>query len=144
MSKKSKRSDQFSRRDEDLYEMSAAGGGAGLMYDPFADFNNLMMQQHGIDQGATSCCNKSCCLSLCKKFITFMISRVGLMIVMVGYVMAGGWIFQALESENEKRALALSASVLESMLARIYKQIENNSTRIKDETFYLFLRHEIK
>ena len=110
-------------------------------FDPLGDLN--FHNSHHID-AAESCCTKGCCLKLCKQFITFMISRVGLMIVMVSYVLLGGVIFEALESENEKRALKLSESVLEKMLTKIYKQIENNSTRIKDEAFYIFLSHEIR
>ncbi len=66
------------------------------------------------------------------------------MIVMVGYVLAGGFIFEALESEYENKALKLSENVLEKMLNRIYRQIESNSTRVKDESFYYYLKYEIR
>ncbi|RNA40693.1 T family of potassium channels 7-like [Brachionus plicatilis] len=93
---------------------------------------------------SSKCCTKENFFKFCRKFITFMISRVGLMIVMIGYVLAGGLIFEAIESDFENNALEYSESILEEMLRRIYKQIENNSTRVKDESFYMFLRHEIR
>lgn len=96
------------------------------------------------DESSQKCCTKHHCLQFCKKFLHFMISRVGLMIVMIGYVLAGGLIFEALESDYENKALRLSENVLEKMLLRIYKQIENNSTRVKDLSFYHFLRYEIR
>ena len=66
------------------------------------------------------------------------------MIVMIGYVMAGGIIFETLESDNENKSLRLSESVLEKLVFKIYKQIESNSTRVKDEVFHIFLNEEIK
>lgn len=90
------------------------------------------------------CCTKQKILKFFRKFITFMISRIGLMIVMIGYVLAGGFLFEALESDYENRALDLSQSELEKMLFKIYKQIESNSTRVKDQSFYTFLRYEIR
>ena len=65
------------------------------------------------------------------------------MILMIGYVLAGGLIFEALESRHETEALKLSESVMEEMLFRVYKQIENNSTRVRDQMFYHFLKNEI-
>jgi len=73
-----------------------------------------------------------------------MISRVGLMILMVCYVLVGGAILEAIESEYEKKALSLTDEVLERMLSRIYKQIESNSTRVREEGFYTFLQYEIR
>lgn len=73
-----------------------------------------------------------------------MISRVGLLIVMVAYLAAGGIIFEQLESQNENKALKLNEKVLEDLLQRIYKQIVSNSTRVKDEGFHGFLGTEIK
>ena len=89
------------------------------------------------------CCTKRNVLRWFKNFISFMISRVGLMILMVGYVLAGGLIFEALESRHETEALRLSESVMEQMLFRVYKQIENNSTLVRDQMFYHFLKNEI-
>ena len=89
------------------------------------------------------CCTKRNVLRWFKNFISFMISRIGLMILMVGYVLAGGLIFEALESRHETEALQLSESVMEEMLLRVYKQIENNSTRVRDQMFYNFLKNEI-
>ena len=87
---------------------------------------------------------KNCCQNCCKKFVKFMISRVGLLIVMVAYLAAGGIIFEQLESQNENKALKLNEKVLEDLLRRIYKQIEINSTRVKDASFHGFLDNEIK
>jgi hypothetical protein len=98
----------------------------------------LMLAEAEINTNSCSC--KNCC----KKFLTFLISRIGLMIVMIGYVAAGGIIFETLEADNENRSLRLSESVLEKLLRKIYKQIESNSTRVKDEVFHNFLFEEIK
>lgn len=92
----------------------------------------------------SKCCTQENILKYCRKFIAFLISRIGLMIVMVGYVLAGGLIFEALESDYENKALELSEAVMEKMLNKIYRQIESNSTRVKDDSFYTFLRHEIR
>ena len=73
-----------------------------------------------------------------------MVSRVGLTILVILYVLMGGFIFEGLESDNEMKSLKLSESVLEQLLRRIYKQIESNSTRVKDESFHIFLNEEIK
>ena len=109
-------------------------------YDDF----NFDPDSYFMEQKPQKCCTKGCCLNFCRKFVTFMISRVGLMILMVGYVLAGGLIFEAIESGNEARALKVSENELEKMLIRIYRQIENNSTRVRDEGFYFFLKNEIK
>ncbi len=87
---------------------------------------------------------KNGCVHFCKKVLTFMITRVGLTIILIGYVAAGGVFFEHLESENEMKSLKLSESVLEDLLKRIYKQIEGNSTRVKDESFHNFLSIEIE
>ena len=47
-------------------------------------------------------CTKDNCLTCCKKFTAFMFSRVGLFLVMIGYVALGGGLFQALEAGNEQ------------------------------------------
>ena len=86
------------------------------------------------------CCSKQKCLHYCKKFITFLISRVGLMIVMVGYILAGGLIFEALEAHDEREAMKNGAAALQSMVAKIYQQVKINTTRVKDPSFYYFLR----
>lgn len=109
---------------------------------------NYIIQEQSMDDslGSTgsSCCTKECCLHYSRKIITFLISRVGLMIIVVGYVLAGGLTIEALEAENEKKALQLSDHLLENMLQRIYRQIESNSTRVKEPSFYTFLRSEIR
>jgi hypothetical protein len=63
---------------------------------------------------------------------------------MICYVLVGGAIIEAIESEYEKKALSLTDEVLEKMLSRIYKQIESNSTRVREEGFYTFLQYEIR
>lgn len=124
---------------------AVVGGGAALKSGA-----NYIIQAQSLDEsfgggGTTgSCCNKECFLRYLRKIITFLISRVGLMIIVVGYVLAGGLIIEALEADYERKALEMSNRVLEHMLQRIYRQIENNSTRVKDYSFYMFLRSEIR
>lgn len=125
---------------------AVVGGGAVLKSGA-----NYIIQAQSLDEsfggggGTTgSCCNKECFLRYLRKIITFLISRVGLMIIVVGYVLAGGLIIEALEADYERKALEMSNRVLEHMLQRIYRQIENNSTRVKDYSFYMFLRSEIR
>jgi hypothetical protein len=139
MSKKSKTSDKFLAKKEEAAAIANESYQFDAHFDPFSTLNISNAQP-----SESSCCTKNCCLKLCRQFITFLISRVGLMIVMVGYVLVGGAIFEVLESENERRALRVGEVVMEKMLARIYKQIETNSTRIKDDSFYAFLNHEIR
>lgn len=112
------------------------GGGGG---DDENAAEHFMIKKHT----SQKCCTKRNVLRWFKNFISFMISRVGLMILMVGYVLAGGLIFEALESRHETEALRLSESVMEQMLFRVYKQIENNSTLVRDQMFYHFLKNEI-
>ena len=119
-----------SRMDDD-------GDGGGGNDDNAAE--QFMINKHK----SQKCCTKRNVLRWFKNFISFMISRVGLMILMVGYVLAGGLIFEALESRHETEALRLSESVMEQMLFRVYKQIENNSTLVRDQMFYNFLKNEI-
>ena len=90
------------------------------------------------------CCTKQKCLNYYKKFLTFMISRVGLMIVMIAYVLAGGLIFETLEAGDERKAIQNGELAIQNMLHKIYKQIEINSTRVKDPSFYYFLKYEIR
>jgi hypothetical protein len=137
MSKKSNKSDQ--QQQAAMIENNNFLFDTNFIADPLTEYHHMNSNHHN-----EKCCTKHCCLNLCKKFITFLISRIGLMIAMIGYVLAGGLIFEALESDNEMRALKLSEDVLNKMLTRVYKQIVNNSTRIKDDAFYYFLRSEIK
>jgi hypothetical protein len=55
-----------------------------------------------------------------------------------------GLIFEKLESEFEIKSLNLSEDVLQKMVQKIYKQIETNSTVVKDDSFFNFIKHEIK
>jgi hypothetical protein len=144
MSKKSRTSDKMALAKKKEAEESALAVNDIYQFDnhfdPFSTLNINNINNTTDDQ----CCTKNCCLKLCRQFITFLISRVGLLIAMVGYVLLGGVIFEQLEKEHELRALRLGEQVMEQMLARIYKQIETNSTRIKDDTFYSFLNNEIR
>jgi hypothetical protein len=117
-------------------------GSGGHFYkkeDYFNDSVEMMAQKK-----SSKCCTRHNFLQFCKKFLTFMISRIGLMIVMIGYVLAGGKIFEVLESENEIASIKLGQAVIEQVLQKIYRQIETNSTRIRDDTFNQFLKYEIK
>lgn len=109
-----------------------AGTGAGL-HDYYDD---EMVQKK-------KCCTQAKCLDICRKFTTFVITRIGFMILMIGYMLAGGKIIEMFEADNERAALSLSNRVLEDLLKRIYKQIESNTTRVRDQSFYLFLKSEI-
>ena len=103
-------------------------------------------QQQVVDVRATRrhCCTQQCCCQYLRKFIFFIITRLGLMILAIGYYIAGASIFMAIEADFEQSSLRLSESVLDQMLVRIYKQIETNSTTIHDEHFYRFINEEIR
>lgn len=134
---------------------SGGGGGGDGMGDEEESSQAMMrrgasyiIQEHSLDGSQISsndqCCTKDCCLHYLRKVVTFLISRVGLMIIVIGYILGGGYIIQEIEKDYEERALNLSAKVLKETLARIYQQIELNTTRVKDFTFYTFLKSEIR
>jgi hypothetical protein len=52
--------------------------------DYYPHQNDLMMQKRH-----KKCCTKNNCLKCCRHFTAFMISRVGFLILMIGYVLAG-------------------------------------------------------
>ena len=68
-------------------------------------------------------CTKENCLSCCKKFTAFMFSRVGLFFVMIGYVALGGWLFQALEAQNELERRQSMSAELNSTLYKLWDEI---------------------
>ncbi|CAF1321585.1 unnamed protein product [Adineta steineri] len=68
-------------------------------------------------------CTKENCLSCCKKFTAFMFSRVGLFLVMIGYVALGGWLFQALEARNEQDMRRSMSEKLNSTLFKLWVEI---------------------
>ena len=68
-------------------------------------------------------CTKDNCLSCCKKFTAFMFSRVGLFVVMIGYVAMGGWLFQALEARNEQDMRRSMSEKLNSTLYKLWDEI---------------------
>lgn len=117
---------------------------AGLSYKERLQQLELMEQEDYMIEQEESRPKKNCCRKACNKFITFLISRIGLFILVVLYVMIGGFVFEGLEADNELKALKLSEARLELLLKQIYRQIENNSTRVKDDSFHAFLRHEVK
>lgn len=90
------------------------------------------------------CCTKHNCCNCFRKFITFMVSRVGLLILMVGYVCAGGLIFQELEAENERQSYKKSIESIDTLVNRIYERIQKNSIEIEDKSFGRFLTNEIE
>ena len=65
-------------------------------------------------------CTKENCLTCCKKFTAFMFSRVGLFLVMIGYVALGGVVFQALESGNEYNMRSVMGEILDSTLLKLW------------------------
>ena len=112
--------------------------------EEIAEYHDEFLNQISMSRREKSkCCSKQKCLHYCKKFITFLISRVGLMIVMIGYILAGGLIFEAMESHDEREAMRNGAAALQSMVTKIYEQVKINTTRVKDPSFYYFLRYEI-
>lgn len=112
--------------------------------EEIAEYHDEFLNQISMNRREKSkCCSKQKCLHYCKKFITFLISRVGLMIVMIGYILAGGLIFEALEAHDEREAMKNGAAALQSMVTKIYEQVKINTTRVKDPSFYYFLRYEI-
>jgi hypothetical protein len=68
-------------------------------------------------------CTKDNCLSCCKKFTAFMFSRVGLFLVMIGYVAIGGWVFQALEAGNEENMRRSMSLELNTTLYKLWEEI---------------------
>lgn len=68
-------------------------------------------------------CTKDNCLRCCKKFTAFMFSRVGLFLVMIGYVALGGVIFQALEAGNEHTMRDIMGGKLNSTLYKLWDEI---------------------
>ena len=116
----------------------------GLSYKERLQQLEFMDQEDNIFEQEESRPKKNCCRNACNKFITFLISRIGLMLLVALYVMIGGFVFEALESDNELKALKLSEERLEKLIKQIYKQIENNSTRVKDDSFHAFLKYEVK
>ena len=50
--------------------------------------------------------------NICKKFTTFLFSRVGLCLVVVGYVFIGGLIFKSIEGSHEEKERAMNHSLI--------------------------------
>ncbi|CAF4979755.1 unnamed protein product, partial [Rotaria sp. Silwood1] len=68
-------------------------------------------------------CTKENCLTCCKKFTAFMFSRVGLFLVMIGYVALGGWLFQTLEARNEQDMRRSMNEKLNTTLYKLWEEI---------------------
>jgi hypothetical protein len=77
-------------------------------------------------------CTKDNCLSCCKKFTAFMFSRVGLFVVMIGYVALGGWLFQALEAKNEQD---MRHSMSDELNITLYK-LWNETLRVNSYPYH--------
>jgi hypothetical protein len=90
------------------------------------------------------CCTKHNCCNCFRKFITFMVSRVGLLILMIGYVSAGGLVFQELEAENERQSYKKSVESINTLVNRIYERVQKNSIEIEDKAFGTYLTKEIE
>ncbi|CAF3920096.1 unnamed protein product, partial [Rotaria magnacalcarata] len=68
-------------------------------------------------------CTKENCLTCCKKFTAFMFSRVGLFLVMIGYVALGGLLFRELEAGNEHDMRRIMHDELTLTLEKLWKGI---------------------
>ena len=55
--------------------------------DEFLEQQNELMSN--IQKREKKCCTKTNCLKCCRHFTAFMISRVGFLLLMIGYVLAG-------------------------------------------------------
>jgi hypothetical protein len=85
-----------------------------------------MRRRQGNDPTSASdrrICTKANCLTCCKKFTAFMFSRVGLFLVMIGYVALGGGLFQALEAGNENHMRRVMSAELNDTLYRLWDEI---------------------
>lgn len=69
------------------------------------------------DEDGERRCTRAKCKSCCKSFAAFLFSTVGLVILVVGYATAGGFLFQYIEEQQERENI---------QEARIYV---HNSTR---------------
>jgi hypothetical protein len=67
-------------------------------------------------------CTKENCLTCCKKFTAFMFSRVGLFLVMMGYVALGGVLFRELEADNELNMRHIMDQKLNSTLDKLWNE----------------------
>ncbi|CAF1168714.1 unnamed protein product [Adineta ricciae] len=65
-------------------------------------------------------CTKVNCLKCCKKSTAFLFSRVGLFLVMMGYVAFGGILFQLLEAGNEAKMRSNMAEELNKTLNKLW------------------------
>ncbi len=89
-------------------------------------FSFSMRRRQGQDSssvGDQRLCTKVNCLSCCKKFTAFMFSRVGLFVVMIGYVAFGGWLFKALEAGNEQDMRRSMSEKLNTTLYELWYEI---------------------
>ena len=109
-----------------------------------------MRRRQGKDSSSTAdqrLCTKENCLTCCKKFTAFMFSRVGLFVVMIGYVGFGGWLFQALEAQNEQNMRRSMIEKLNSTLYKLWDEILRvNSYPYQDKrgNFTLYATQELE
>lgn len=76
--------------------------------------------------------------NMCKKFTTFLFSRVGLCIVVIGYVALGGAIFKAIEGTHELNQRAMN----HSLIYDVDSSTEEMVTEIWNMTKYELIFHE--
>ena len=82
-----------------------------------------MRRRQAKDAGAADdrrICTRQNCLKCCKKSTAFLFSRVGLFLVMMGYVAFGGILFQALEAKNEQDMREIMAGELNKTLSKLW------------------------
>ncbi|KAL7668499.1 hypothetical protein ACOME3_009199 [Neoechinorhynchus agilis] len=71
----------------------------------------------------TVCCNKSKCAKCFKTFVAFLFSRIGLSILMIGYIVMGGWLFQTLELQNEVNVKREMKTILDGKIQLLWREI---------------------
>ena len=70
--------------------------GQGQAYPSVDDVTEAVEEGDDVTEGDERRC-KDCC----KRFVTFLFSSIGMMVVMTGYTILGGFIFQELEAPQE-------------------------------------------
>ncbi len=89
-------------------------------------------------------CTKEKASNCCRIFTTFLISRVGLFILMSGYMMLGGLLFQELEEENERLSIMRGVINTETLVQKIYEKAVYSSAHLNDKEYGEFLTLEIE
>ncbi len=109
---------------------------------PSDSVNAMQVEDAPTDRKAF--CSKERVSNCCRIFTTFLISRVGLFIIMCCYVMMGGLMFRQLEEENEHLSILRGEENTNRLVQAIYEQVLQNSADLNDQKFGDFLTNEIE